>query len=60
MAHTPDDYRKLKEVFNEAVELEPSARDGYLRSAADTGMRVEVERMLGRFRRTGDDRFRTS
>ena len=46
MAHTPDDYRKLKEVFNEAVELEPSARDGYLRSATDTGMRVEVERLL--------------
>jgi len=46
MSVTPEEYQKLKDVFNEAVEMDPSAREGFLRSAADTAMRHEVEKML--------------
>lgn len=46
MSLTPDEYKKLKAVFNEALELPSSDREAYLSDAADTGMRRELERML--------------
>jgi len=46
MPLTPDEYKKLKAAFSEAVELHPSERETYLSSAADTGMRRELEKML--------------
>lgn len=46
MPLTPDEYQRLKSVFNEAVEMEPAARDSFLRSSVDTGTRVEVEKMI--------------
>lgn len=54
MSLTPVEYRKLKEVFNEAVEMEPSAREAYLRAATDTGMRREIEKMLAAVESNGD------
>ncbi|MEQ1762098.1 MAG: protein kinase [Pyrinomonadaceae bacterium] len=46
MPLTPDDYKRLKSVFNEAVELHPSEREAFLSSSADTAMRPELEKML--------------
>lgn len=45
MSVTPEEYQKLKEVFNEAFEMDPAEREGFLKNA-DTGMRIEVEKML--------------
>ncbi|KXK05303.1 MAG: serine/threonine protein kinase [Acidobacteria bacterium OLB17] len=41
-----DDYQRIKVVFNKAIELDPSAREAYLRDAADAGIRTEVEKLL--------------
>ena len=45
---TPEYWRRIKEVYQEAVERTLEERDGYLTEAcgADTGLRREVERML--------------
>ncbi len=44
----PQDWQKIKEVFNEAVELSPAERDDFLRSKfnGDEEMRHEVGKML--------------
>lgn len=46
MTLTPEEYQNLKAIFNEALEMAPDARTAFLRSAVDTGTRLEVEKML--------------
>jgi tetratricopeptide (TPR) repeat protein/tRNA A-37 threonylcarbamoyl transferase component Bud32 len=46
MPLTPDEYQRLKSVFNQAVEMEPATRDSFLRTTVDTATRVEIEKMI--------------
>ena len=44
----PDDYKKVKEIFNSALEVEPEGRGAFLdeRCDGENGLREEVERLL--------------
>ena len=44
----PDDYKRVKEIFNSVLEIEPEGRGAFLdeRCDGENGLRDEVERLL--------------
>ena len=48
---TPERWRQIEELFHEALELEDSLRSDFIveRSAGDTELKVEVEKLLSQF-----------
>ena len=53
---TDDVFARVETVFHEALEREPGARDTYLDEACegDAGLRVQVDRLLDRYRDAGE------
>src|SRR5262245_24655900 len=51
MSVGPDRHRRLRDLFDEALLLEPSARDAYLSRACadDPGLQSDVQRLLAAF-----------
>jgi serine/threonine protein kinase len=48
---TPERWRQIEEIFHEALELDPSARNEFLKASAngDDELRVEVKKLLDQF-----------
>lgn len=48
---TPERWRQIEEIFHEALELDPAARDEFLKASAngDDDLRVEVRKLLDQF-----------
>ncbi len=52
---SPDDFRRIRELFERTLELPPTARPAFLDDAclSEPTMRAEVERMLAADMATG-------
>lgn len=44
---SPENYKRLKEIFNEALELEPHERADFAARITDAELRTELEKLLG-------------
>jgi eukaryotic-like serine/threonine-protein kinase len=58
---TPERWRRIDELFDGALRLDPGKRDAWLREACggDDGLRVQVARLLAQDNRAGRDGFLT-
>ena len=54
---TPDEWKKVRGIFERAVDLEPGAREEFLQitCAADDGLRTEVESLLAAHQQAAGD-----
>jgi hypothetical protein len=54
MELTPEDWKKVKALFDSVLTLEPSERASFLaQSCPDDGMRQEVEKLVGNYCEAG-------
>ena len=55
----PDDWRRLNQVFESAIDLPLNEQDAFLETACgdDGGLRMQAERLLAAARKIGDEQF---